>query len=256
MHVPEKQQSNYPEIKLIAVKSEMSEFEITINSKGHLTKRESFDLEFKKAFHYGDSLHEYVRSLVGMANNRGGQIVFGIEDSPRVPVGLNSDKFDKLDPTKLNAIILEYFSSDLHYSINSFEWEGKSFGILSVTEARVKPILCRKAYKKFFREGAIYYRYRGENKEILYSELSALIDEEREKEKQLWMSHIQKIGEVGPSHIHILDTTHGELGIGDNTVLIDSSVIDKLKFIREGHFVENEAAPALKLMGDMCICGN
>jgi len=118
----------------------MEEFVITVNGKGHLTRRESFDLEFKQAFHYGDSLHEYVRSLVGMANNRGGQIIFGIQDSPRIPVGLQNDKFENLDPTKLNAVILEYFSSDLSYVIESFEWDGKAFGVLKVSEARVKPL--------------------------------------------------------------------------------------------------------------------
>ncbi|MDO3388006.1 putative DNA binding domain-containing protein [Gilvimarinus sp. SDUM040013] len=229
----------------------MEDFEIAVNPKGHLTKRESFDLEFKQSFHYGDSLHTYVRSLVGMANNRGGRIVFGIQDHPRVPIGLTNDKFDKLDPTKLNAVILEYFSSDISYSIDSFDWKGKSFGILSVKEARVKPIICRKGQGKILRPGAIYYRYRGETKEIMYPELSAILDNEREKEKRLWMDHIQKIGSVGPSQVHILDTATGEMDVGPSTVLIDSSVVDKLKFIREGHFVESDAAPALKLVGDV-----
>lgn len=229
----------------------MERFKIEVNKKGHLTKRESFDLEFKQSFHYGDSLHFYVRSLVGMANNRGGQIIFGIKDRPREPVGLQNEKFENLDPTKLNAIILEHFSSDLSYSIDSFDWQGRSFGILFVQEARVKPIVCRKSQGKQLREGAIYYRYRGETKEIRYAELAALLDAEREKEKKLWMSHIQKIGAVGPSQVHILDTARGELSVGDKTVLIDSDVIDKIKFIREGHFVEKKGAPALKLAGDI-----
>ena len=77
------------------------------------------------------------------------------------------------------------------------------------------------------------------------------MDHERDKEKKLWMDHIQKIAEVGPSHAHILDTASGEMNIGNQTVLIDSTVIDKIKFIREGHFSENNAAPALKLIGDV-----
>ncbi len=186
-----------------------------------------------------------------MANNRGGQIVFGIGDSPRLPIGLVGDAFDKLDPTRLNGIILEYFSSDISYSIETLEWKDKEFGVISVTEARTRPIICRKAYKNIFRGGAIYFRYRGETKEIMHSELSALLDAERDKERKLWMDHIQKIGEVGPSHIHLLDTASGELGVGSSTVLVDSSVVDKIKFIREGHFTENNAAPALKLMGDV-----
>ena len=65
------------------------------------------------------------------------------------------------------------------------------------------------------------------------------------------MRHIEKIGQVGPSHIHILDTAHGELSVGNNTILIDRSVIDELKFIREGHFVEKAGSPTLKLIGNI-----
>jgi predicted HTH transcriptional regulator len=83
----------------------MERFKIEVNKKGHLVKRESFDLEFKQSFQYGDSLHFYIRSLVGMANNRGGQIVFGITDSPREPVGLQNDKFEnRWGQMKLKAL--------------------------------------------------------------------------------------------------------------------------------------------------------
>lgn len=229
----------------------MDDFKIEVNDKGNLVRRESYDLEFKQSFHYGDSLHEYVRSLVGMANNRGGQIIFGVQDQPRIPVGLSNDKFEKLDATKINAIILEYFSSDISYSIRNIYWNGKVFGVLKVTEATTKPIICRKTQGKILREGAVYYRYRGETKEIKYAELSALLDNERDKEKRLWMDHIQKIGSVGPANIHILDTANGVMDVGSSTVLIDGSVIDQIKFIREGHFVEKGGAPALKLAGEV-----
>lgn len=229
----------------------MEPFEIVVDSRGRLVRRESYDLEFKQSFHYGDSLVEYSRSLVGMANNRGGRIVFGIKDKPREPLGLSSDKFDELDPTKLNSVLLECFSSDLSYSINGFEWDGKRFGEIQVLEANIKPIVCRKSHSKILREGAIYYRYRGETKEIRYPELSSLLEAEREKEKRLWMQHIEKIGRVGPGHVHILDTASGELSIGNSTILIDQAVVDQIKFIREGQFVEKDGAPALKLVGEV-----
>lgn len=229
----------------------MESFEICVDSRGRIARRESFDLEFKQSFHYGDSLIEYCRSLVGMANNRGGRIVFGIKDSPREPVGLANEKFDRLDATKLNAVLLEYFSGDISYSVIGFEWNGKQFGEIQVLEAQSKPIICRKNHSKILREGAVYYRYRGETKEIRYSELASILDEERDKEKRLWMQHIEKIGSVGPSHVHILDTLSGELTVGNGTILIDSSVVDQIKFVREGKFVEKDGAPALKLIGEV-----
>ena len=90
----------------------MSEFKFKVNAKGYLVNRESFDLEYKQSFNYGDSLIEYCRSMVGMANNRGGKIIFGIQDSPRIPKGLLNDKFDNLDPNKVNQILFEHFSHD------------------------------------------------------------------------------------------------------------------------------------------------
>lgn len=229
----------------------MDDFKIQLNQKGHLRRRESYDLEFKQAFHFGDSLLEYLRSLVGMANNRGGRIVFGIQDKPHLPIGLKNDKFAKLDPTKINAKLLECFSSDINYTINSFSWNGLEFGELVVAEASSKPIVCRKTCNNVLREGAIYYRYRGETKEIRYAELNALLQAEKDKEKALWMSHIEKIGSVGPRDVHILDTAKGELNIGDGSILVDQSVIDQIKFIREGEFVEKKGAPALKMVGEI-----
>ncbi len=52
----------------------MDRFKIEVNKKGHPVRRESFDLVFRQSFHYGDSVHFYVRSLVGMANNCSGQV--------------------------------------------------------------------------------------------------------------------------------------------------------------------------------------
>jgi len=68
----------------------MDDFIFNINTKGYLISRESFDLEYKESFHYGDSLAEYIRSMIGMSNNRGGKVIFGVQNSPRIPVGLKS----------------------------------------------------------------------------------------------------------------------------------------------------------------------
>lgn len=229
----------------------MSEFKFQINSKGYLINRESFDLEYKQSFHYGDSLLDYCRSMVGMANNRGGKIIFGIQDSPRIPVGLKNDKFEKCDPKKINEVVSEYFSHEFEWSISTTTFEGRTFGIITVIESQQKPILCKKTKYKLVREGAVYYRYRGETKEIAYPELSLILQKEKEKERLLWMQHIEKIKDIGPQNIQLLDTFKGEIHVGPEKVLIDSNLLDKLKFIKEGEFVEKEGAPALTLSGEI-----
>jgi len=222
-----------------------------LNSKGHLKRRESFDLEFKSNFHFGDSLIEYAKSMVGMANNKGGKIIFGVTDRPRVPKGLDNDKFENCDPKTFHQVIQDYFSHEIHWDMNSFEFKGKSFGRIEVHESNVKPVICKKTKDKLVREGAIYYRYRGETKEISFTELFQLIEYERRKEKMLWMNHIQKIGQVGPQNIHLIDTYKGEIHVGNGKLLIDKSLIDKLTFVREGKFVETDGAPTLKLIGEI-----
>lgn len=139
-----------------------------LNSRGFIKQRESFDLEFKQTFHFGDSLAEYMRSIVGMANNKGGEIIFGIKDKPRELKGLQNEKFEDCDPNKINQFITQFFSHEVMWNMETHEIHGLKFGRLWVEEAPQKPIVCSKTYKNILREAAIYYRYRGETKEICY----------------------------------------------------------------------------------------
>lgn len=228
-------------------------FDFDLNDKGHIKRRESFDLEFKANFHLGNQLLEYCRSLVGMANNKGGQIVFGIRDRPRFPDGMTNNKFIECDPAKVNQALLEYFSQEIEWEMETLEFSGKNFGILSTKEASKKPILCKKNGDKILREAAIYYRYRGETKEIQFAELDSILQNERQKEKLLWMQHIQKISSIGPQHVHLLDSYNGEITVGSGKILLDKNVLDKLKFIKEGNFTEKvgQGLPTLKLVGNI-----
>lgn len=223
-----------------------------LNEKGYVKQRESQALEFKETFRFGDSLVEYARSLVGMANNQGGMIVFGIKDKPHEVVGLLDNRFETFDPKELNKVFLENFSVDIEWRTEVKECASRKIGVIYVKEATVKPVVCIKNHhKKNLREGAIYYRYRGETKEIRHSELLALLNAEREKEKQLWMKHIQSIASIGPQAVQILDTFRGEMQLGGAKVLIDKSLASKLNVVKEGQFSEKEGAPTLRLIGDL-----
>lgn len=231
------------------------QFSFDTDSKGYLKKRESANLEYKQNFQKGDALLKYLKTLVGMANNRGGFIMFGVQDSPHIPLGMASTKFQDTDPKDIDGKLREFFSPNIKWRSDILEViiEGtkRCFGFLIVEEAEEKPIVCKKNKDGLLREGAIYYRYRGETKEIEYPELKSLLDKEREKERILWIKHIQKIALVGPRQINILDRYNGEISYGDKRVLIDKSLIDQLNFIQEGHFTEKEGEgiPTLKLVG-------
>lgn len=224
-----------------------------IDDRGYLRKRESADLEYKENFHRGDDMLKYIKTLVGMANNKGGRIIFGVKNSPHIPVGMGNSKFTEMDPSELEAQIRQFFAPAIDWKMETIDFEGKTFGILSVKEADTKPVVCCKSKNPVLREGAIYYRYRGESREIGYPELRKLLDAEREKERVLWISHIQKIATIGPANVEMLDVYKGEITVNERKVLIDKELIKKIKFVREGHFVEKdeEGVPTLKLVGDV-----
>jgi uncharacterized ATP-binding protein UU034 len=191
--------------------------------------------------------------MVGMANNKGGNIVFGVKDSPHVPIGMTNDKFFKIDPKEIDSRIRDFFAPSLRWKTDVISLDNKHFGIISIDEAPEKPIVCKKGASGILREGAIYYRYRGETKEIEYPELKKLLDIEKEKERILWMKHIEKIRIVGPRNIEILDLYRGEISYGEQKILLDKDLLSKLNIIKEGSFTEREGEgiPVLKLIGEI-----
>jgi hypothetical protein len=226
-------------------------FTFDLDSKGYIKKRESFDLEFKQNFQGGDNLLKVIKTLVGMANNKGGEIVFGIQNSPHIPTGMTNNRFHECDPKDIDSRIREYFSQELIWKSDTVQFNGVDFGVLTVEENQSKPIICKKNKDGILREAAIYYRYRGETKEIEYPQLRDILEKEKEKEKLLWMQHIQKIAMIGPKHVHLLDSFKGEINVGEGKILLDKNILDKINFIREGHFVEDHGAPAFKLLGEI-----
>lgn len=225
---------------------------IDLNSRGHVRQRESQSLEFKESFSLGDALIGYLKTLVGMANNNGGSIVFGVSDNPRVAVGLQDDRFGSFDPRSLNRLLLDYFSSDVDWSTSVIRVGGVDLGVISVRRSLVRPVICTRNHNgKKLREGAIYYRYRGETREIKAGELTAILQYERDKERRMWMEHIRSIGAIGPQAAHILDLKNNHIDFGNAKVVIDESLVGKIKLIKEGEFREREGAPALRLLGDI-----
>jgi len=221
------------------------------DGKGYLKKRESFDLEYKQNFQLGDNLIKYIKSLIGMANNKGGKIIFGIQDSPHTPLGMTNNRFNETDPKTIDKTIREYFSQELVWRSEVYNIGEKCFGILLVDEADSKPVICKKSKDGVLREGAVYYRYRGETKEIEYPELRKILDKEKEKERLLWLRHVTQISMIGPQNVQLLDTYKGEISTGGGQILIDKNILDKIKFVQEGKFVEKDGAPTLKLVGEI-----
>ncbi|WP_324753085.1 ATP-binding protein [Roseovarius sp. Pro17] len=222
---------------------------------GKLFHRESRTLEFKEQFNLA-GLADYFRDFAAFANNIGGYIVFGVKDSPRIPLGLlekSWQSFEKVDPEKTTGFLGRMFSSEIGWQAISAEIGEKKFAAFKIDEARIKPLIALQDSGKdqIIRNGDVYYRYGGRSQRILSGELQAIISNRIEDTNQSWIDHVRSIGPSGPQSAIVLRDEIATLDRQHSSLVIDSELARKLKFIKEGEFSESSGAETLKLVGDV-----
>lgn len=225
---------------------------------GLVNNRENTKLEFKSNFHHQNTKN-YIKAIASFANNKGGQIIFGIQDKPRKPLGLSEDDFkifNDFDTKKISRDIQDCLSQNIEFNLDNFsqniDGEQKNFGLLTIKESSFKPVVCKqKDDNHKLRSSAIYFRYSAENTEIKAQDLISMINTEKEKERKSWLKYFEKIARIGISNTALLDIDSGEIQVGNKNIIIDSETIKKIKFIKEGEFVEKDGAPALILKGEI-----
>lgn len=229
---------------------------LRIRSDGRLFHREGQELEFKEQFNLA-GLADYFRDFAAFANNRGGHMVFGVTDRPRVAAGLSESalvQFEKIDPEKISGFLLDIFTPSIDWEQASYEIGGASFGVFRVHEAREKPVIAKKNEGKHqvITNGEVYFRYGGRTQKIQYAELENIIKQRILLNNQQWVDLVQKIGSTGPNNAAILDTERSLIEKGDAQILVvDDDLAHKLRFIKEGQFKEKHGVPTLKLVGDV-----
>lgn len=228
-----------------------------LRTKGkYLFHREGQEVEFKEQFNFA-GLADYFRDFAAFANNRGGYLIFGVTDSPRVPKGLSKSslrQFDNIDPEKIAGYLLEIFSTDIRWEQLTLKYSNKIFGIFYISEATLKPIIAKKdeGKEQIIKNGEVYYRYGGRTQKIQFAELENIINKRIELNNKQWLNLFEKIGRAGPQNAAILDTEKGIIEKDENKILVlDEKLIDKINFIKEGEFVEKKGSAALKIVGDI-----
>lgn len=224
----------------------------TLNSKGHIKARESSTNEFKEAFNWGNKA-DYAKTMAAFANNKGGFLIFGIKDSPKVPIWLQSDGFENRDPAEISNYLRLQFLWDISFETWIHEFDEKKFGYIYIREAITKPLVCSKddGREKQLKEGDIYFRDGARSKKIDWTTLMYLIENERTKERSRWMWLFEKIGKIWVQNAGLLNLKSGEVSGEWGSFLIDEDLLSKIQFIKEGYFSETEGAPALKLVGEL-----
>ncbi|MEE8138544.1 MAG: ATP-binding protein [Thermoanaerobaculia bacterium] len=214
-----------------------------------LHNREGNRVEFKESFSLG-SLARYTRTMVAFANNAGGYIIFGVEPSPHRLKGVNP-RFKTVDPASISSFLRDHVSPDPDWEIGEFEYHGVDLGYLYVYEAREKPIIATASAGKDVKEGEIYYRYRGQSTRVRFAELKSIIDARLERERKAWLEHLRSISQAGPLNVGVLNTVEGQIHGTGPPFLIEESLLEKIRFIREGRFRETSGEPTLRLIGDL-----
>ena len=218
-----------------------------------LDTQEGEEIEFKEQFNLA-GLADYLKDFAAFANNRGGYLIFGVKDSPRILEGLNSksiEHFQKIDPEKITTFLLALFSPNIRWEQTDVEIDGNIYGVFRIEKALTKPVIAKKDAESI-KNGEIYYRYSGRTQKIQYAELEAIIQGRIQENINQWMDLMSKIAKIGPQNVALLDTKKRSLEVGDNTILtIDEELFKKIKFIKEEDFSTNDETETLKIVGDV-----
>lgn len=219
-------------------------FSLTPDGKG-LAVTETEFVECK------EGLSVPLKTIAAMANNKGGYIVFGVKNGTWAIVGLKADKRKNFDLNRWNQKIRGYFGIGISLDAVERLYKGKTVLFLHIGEAHTKPVITLKNGDGL-QDGAIYYRYPGEDRLITALDLQKLLDERVRKRSELVIQkYLVRILEIGPDNAAIVDLNSGKLEGKSGSIMIDEDTLKNISFIREGEFVESGGKPTLRLVGDV-----
>lgn len=199
------------------------------------------------------SLNIPMKTIAAFANNKGGYLVFGVENKTWIVDGLQGDKFQKYDLNKLNQSIRDCLGICIEITPALYEIEGRKIGVFYVAPAHTKPVIfIHNADGQS--QGQIYYRYPGEDRLIAPPDLQNIIENRiRQLSETILAKHIANVLRFGLENAAVLNVATGEVEGKSGSFVIDEELLPKISFVKEGEFVEKAGAPALRLIGNMTI---
>lgn len=241
-------------IKLDIIKQFTNSLEV-VNNKLVTTLDEDDYYEFKKSLH--SSQHgiskDYLKTIAGLANNKGGLIIFGIDPNSKELKGIN-EKHENLDNKNINMVISEFLDGMNFFFFFTNRFEGKLIGFLLVNEPNNKPVIVKSNFNhegENYVAGDIYYRYPGEVMKIKPSDLRGLITKEINRHTQQFLKQINTLVDIGPQNAEILNSQTGVIESSGGKLMLSPEILSDLNLILEGHFVEKDGAPAYVIKGNI-----
>ena len=205
--------------------------------------------------------HQWIKAIAALANNRGGHLFFGVadgghtgtngEDLAHAVVGLTTNDFEAVDPVDITSKLKAFLDPTPRIERAVIEFDGKRVGVIHVEQHVSRPVIATKGDGDKIREGDIYYRYPGQTSRIKYSDLRGVLDARDTQARLGILPLVERLLSLGPQRALLADLEHGQLHDGNMAIMIDPSLVEQIKFIREGSFDQIDGAPALKLVGDV-----
>lgn len=234
---------------------------------GHwqLTGGESDTRECKSNFGFKHA-YQWLKAVAALANTHGGHVFFGVadgdhrlesgEEAPHAVVGLNSDDFATADPADVTSKLKAYLDPTPRVERLLLDFDGRKVGVFYVDPHPSRPVIATKQDGDKIKEGDIFYRYPGQSNRIKYSDLRALLDHRDAQARSNIIPMVERLLQLGPERALLADLEQGQLHDGKQSILIDPTLVEQIKFIREGSFDEVDGAPALKLVGNVVAKGD
>lgn len=223
-------------------------FEIHPNHSSRLLQKESNNIEYKQTFHF-ESFDDHARTFAAFANAKGGYFVFGVDDETRELLGLQDDKFDKLDPAIPTRFLNNKFAPEIYWTSHLHAFDGKLFGLIYVYPSSNKPIIALENGERIV-EGQIFYRYNGSTESIRYAEIRQIMEDIRRTEQKLWLRHMRRLATLGVDNAAVFSFDDGIAHAKGGAFIIDAELLSQIQFLREGEFKERIGAPAVKIVGE------
>ena len=214
-------------------------------------------IEFKKSLQVSSEIisKTYIKTIAGLANNKGGYIIFGIDPTENEIVGIK-DEYKDLDNRFLSGTIKDWLDGNFEYEFFTANLDNLIVGFLFVKSAKLKPVIIKTNFNYEGEKavaGEIYFRYPGMTTRILAADLRAIMQEEVKKGIQSVLSKIDQLIHIGPEHSAILDKQTGIIQSDNSNInlMLSEDILNELNLIDEGKIVKKDGAPAYVIKGEI-----
>ena len=196
-------------------------------------------------------LSQIIRAIAALSNNKGGYVLIGVRDD--LICDEAGQAFHDTDVAVIMDKIKHFLSPSPIITTKSVAIIGnKQIGFIHVEAHPERPVIVYRDGDKLA-EGEILFRYAGQSSRIKFGDLRAMLDDRDRRARMAFVNAAGRLADIPPSNALVIDVEKNIMDAEGKKIFIDEKLIETLKFVKEGEFVEKGGAPTLKLLGEVSI---